>query len=124
QPAARIIHFEGVSSGTDVRTGIKRYQVVNRAKFSAKWAEALRNKNADPSFIDVTKDRYARGRILVVDACALTPDADSGSLRMFNLLLVLAGLGAKVTFAATNLQSYEPFSSNLQGEGIEHLSSP
>lgn len=124
QPAARIVHFEGVSSGTDVRTGVKRYQVINREKFAMKWAHVLGNASVDPSMIDVARDRHAPCRILVVDACALTPDADSGSLRMYNLLQILAGQGAKVTFVATNLQSYEPYSTRLRLAGIEHLGVP
>jgi GT2 family glycosyltransferase/glycosyltransferase involved in cell wall biosynthesis len=124
QPAAKIIHYEGVSSGTDVSTGVKRHQAVNREKFAAKWAAVLPHYNADPSLIHVARDRHAPCRILVIDACALTPDADSGSLRMFNLLLMLAQHGAKVTFAATNLQSYEPYSTQLRLEGVEHLGAP
>ena len=124
QPAARIIHFEGVSSGTDTRSGIKRHQALNQAKFEAKWATTLKGHGIDASLQHVARDRYARSRILVIDACALTPDADSGSLRMFNLLQMLAQQGAKVTFAAENLQSYEPYSTQLRLAGIEHLSVP
>ncbi len=124
QPAAKIIHYEGVSSGTDVSTGVKRHQAVNREKFAAKWAAVLPHYNADPGLIHVARDRHAPSRILVLDACALTPDADSGSLRMFNLLLMLARHGTKVTFAAANLQSYEPFSTQLRQEGVEHLGAP
>ena len=124
QPAARIIHFEGVSSGTDTRSGIKRHQALNQAKFEAKWATTLKGHGIDASLQHVARDRYAKSRILVIDACALTPDADSGSLRMFNLLQMLAHQGAKVTFAAENLQSYEPYSTQLRLAGIEHLSVP
>lgn len=124
QPAARIIHYEGVSSGTDVRHGVKRHQVVNREKFAAKWAGTLHHHGADATMQNVARDRYAPARILVIDACALTPDADSGSLRMFNLLLMLATRGLKVTFAAENLQSYEPYSTQLRLAGVEHLGVP
>src|SRR5690606_3762654 len=37
QPASRVVHLEGASAGTDVRSGIKAYQVRNRAVFAAKW---------------------------------------------------------------------------------------
>ena len=124
QPAAKIIHYEGVSSGTDVSTGVKRHQAVNREKFAAKWAAVLPHYNADPSLIHVARDRHAPCRILVIDACALTPDADSGSLRMFNMLVILAQRGLKVTFAAENLQTYEPYSSQLRHAGVEHLNVP
>ena len=39
QPLSKVIHFEGVSNGTDVTgTGLKRYQVVNNEKLKEKWA--------------------------------------------------------------------------------------
>lgn len=124
QPASVIVHFEGVSSGTDTRTGVKRHQVINREKFLAKWETVLRDHGADPFLIGVARDRFAAPRVLVVDACALTPDADSGSLRMYNLLLILAQRGAKVTFAAENLQWHEPYSTQLRLAGVEHLGVP
>ena len=124
QPATRIIHFEGVSSGTDTRCGVKKHQVVNQAKFATKWAATLASHGGDASLQHLARDRYATSRILVIDACALTPDADSGSLRMFNLLHMMANKGAKVTFAAENLQSYEPYTTQLRIAGVEHLSVP
>ena len=124
QPAARVTHFEGVSSGTNVQTGVKRHQVINREKFLAKWAPVLRHASIDPSMVELARDRHAPCRILVVDACALTPDADAGSLRMFNLMSMLTRHGAKVTFAATNLQVYEPYSTQLRLDGVEHLAVP
>jgi O-antigen biosynthesis protein len=38
QPAATIVHHEGISSGTEETSGTKRYQAVNRDKFRDKWA--------------------------------------------------------------------------------------
>lgn len=124
QPASTIVHFEGISSGTDVTKGVKSHQVINREKFRRKWCETLDAYELSPAIVDLAKDRQAGLRILVIDACALTPDADSGSLRMFNLLLILARQGARVTFAAHNLQKYEPYTTQLRLEGIEHLCTP
>jgi len=124
QPAAEIIHFEGATSGRDVRQGVKRFQTLNRDKFAGKWMGILEHYRVDPSQLELARDRHAASNILVVDASALTPDADSGSLRMFNLLLMMARRGAKVTFVAENLQYHEPFSSQLRAEGIEHLGAP
>jgi len=36
QPASVVIHYEGVSSGTDITRGVKSYQVVNHKKFLAR----------------------------------------------------------------------------------------
>ena len=52
QPESVIVHFEGTSSGTDLNTGVKSYQVVNRLKFLAKWREALKHHHPAPDQYD------------------------------------------------------------------------
>lgn len=42
QPDATVVHVEGASSGTDVTSGVKRFQVRNRRIFRKKWEEELR----------------------------------------------------------------------------------
>ncbi len=124
QPACTVVHFEGVSSGTDEGTGVKRHQGINRETFAAKWADVLayhRSNGLDPM---LEKDRGARFRVLVIDACMLTPDQDSGSLRMWAILEVLRELGAKVTFVADNLEYRRPYAGDLQQAGIEVLFHP
>jgi glycosyltransferase involved in cell wall biosynthesis len=54
----------------------------------------------------------------------LTPDKESGSLRMVNLFAILQELGFKVTFAASNLEAPEPYVSDLQQRGVEVLYRP
>jgi GT2 family glycosyltransferase len=41
QPKAVVVHHEGVSNGTDTRSGIKAYLVANQAKFRARWRKEL-----------------------------------------------------------------------------------
>jgi GT2 family glycosyltransferase len=52
QPESVIVHFEGASSGTDLKTGMKSYQVVNQHKFVAKWSEALKKHYPAPDQYD------------------------------------------------------------------------
>jgi GT2 family glycosyltransferase len=52
QPRCVILHREGASSGTDLSSGVKRYQTVNQAKFAAKWAAALVGRPRRPSVWD------------------------------------------------------------------------
>ena len=124
QPDARIVHHEGMSSGKSTTGGVKRHQVANQEKFREKWADQLARFGEGPHLSELARDRFHGERILVIDACALTPDMDAGSLRMFNLLIILAREGMKVTFAAENLQIHEPFSTQLRLAGVEHLSVP
>lgn len=41
QPESKIIHFEGGTSGTDLSVGVKRYQMINHAKFLKRWSHVL-----------------------------------------------------------------------------------
>ena len=52
QPESVIVHFEGTSSGTDIKTGVKSYQAVNRTKFVEKWHEALKHHYPAPDQYD------------------------------------------------------------------------
>jgi GT2 family glycosyltransferase len=127
QPRARVVHFEGVSAGTDLGsavTGMKRYQAINRDKFLARWGEELAKKGKRGEGLELAKERRIKHRAFVVDNYMLTPDRESGSLRMVNLFTILQGLGYKVTFAAANLEAPEPYVSRLQAQGIECLYRP
>ncbi len=54
----------------------------------------------------------------------LTPDHDSGSMRMQAIVELLTELGCKVTFVADNLEHREPYVSHLQQRGVEVLYAP
>jgi GT2 family glycosyltransferase len=41
QPASVVVHFEGVTSGTNMLTGMKRFQRINALKFKNKWKNQL-----------------------------------------------------------------------------------
>jgi GT2 family glycosyltransferase len=48
QPESIVLHVEGATGGTDLNSGVKRYQSVNRVKFVEKWASALRHQPDAP----------------------------------------------------------------------------
>lgn len=124
QPAAEVVHFEGVSHGTDETRGVKRHQVLNRERFRARWQDALAAHRVNGLEPQLECDRGAALRVLVVEACMLTPDQDSGSVRGWRLLRVLRDLGAKVTLVADNLEYAEPYVPQLREEGVEVLHHP
>ncbi|WP_306673734.1 glycosyltransferase, partial [Tahibacter caeni] len=127
EPQSTVIHFEGITAGTDTGSGTKRYQVVNREKFLAKWESALALQPAPihdaaqaPRAATFRRDR----RLLIVDACTPTPDQDSGSLRMVNLMRLLRALGWQVTFFADNRLYVDGYTPALQALGVEVLYAP
>jgi O-antigen biosynthesis protein len=119
QPEATVVHFEGASHGTDENAGLKGYQVRNRVLFRDKWAARLARHLPNAVLPERECDRVPGPRILWVEACMLTPDQDSGSVRTWRLFGLLRGLGCKVTFIADNLEGSQPYTRQLQQAGIE-----
>jgi GT2 family glycosyltransferase len=119
QPKAVIIHFEGVSHGTDESEGLKSHQVENRQKFYEKWQAALANHRSNGFAPDLERDRGVEKRLLYIDATIAMPDQDSGSVRVSRLLSAARVRGCKVTFIPDNLQYIEPYTGDLQDAGIE-----
>jgi O-antigen biosynthesis protein len=119
QPLATVVHFEGATSGTNENEGVKHFQVVNQATFASKWERALVGHRPNGVAPELERDRWATRRILVIDACMLTPDRDAGSMRMQQVLGILVELHCKVTFVADNLEYRQPYVSALQQIGVE-----
>lgn len=124
QPKSAVVHFEGVSSGTDTSTGVKAYQVVNQQKFLERWSERLKAHPAPGTPIEAARQHRDTRRVLIIDATTPTPDQDSGSLRMVNLMRVLRAEGVAVSFFADNRAFVERYTEELQQLGVEVLWHP
>ncbi len=125
QPAACVVHLEGVTAGTDTGGGIKAYQAINRAVFADKWRQALPDQ-LPPSSLP-TPSRLHRGRhqVLLIDAQFPWPDRDSGSLRVCNLMQLLIREGAHVVFVPADGGSPDdPGLARLRALGVEVWHSP
>lgn len=120
QPRAEVVHFEGVSSGTDLGSGIKAYQARNQHRFAARWREPLQRAHQPPGTpAPQASARTRLRRVLVIDACTPTPDRDSGSLRMLNLMRLLVAQGCAVSFLAENPAHGGAYTEALQQLGVE-----
>ncbi len=124
QPCAVVVHFEGKSSGTDLTQGIKKHQVINQETFVNRWRPVLAKHRINGLSPHLERDRYVKRRVLVLDACMLTPDQDAGSLRMFEMLKIMVAMGCKVTFVADNLEYRQPYTQQIQALGVEVLWHP
>jgi GT2 family glycosyltransferase/glycosyltransferase involved in cell wall biosynthesis len=124
QPLSEVIHYEGATGGTDLSIGTKQHQDINRSTFAARWADELATKPANGDVASLEKPTPARKNILVIDHNVPTPDRDSGSLRMFQILKLLRRLGHRVTFIPDNLAKTHPYTSELQKRGIEVVYHP
>lgn len=120
QPASVVVHHEGATSGTDLSSGVKAYQVANQKKFLARWREVLAREHlpagTDP---EAASERGRRHRVLVLDACTPTPDRDSGSVRMLALMRLLREEGCSVVFFPENRAHDGRYTRDLQQLGVE-----
>ncbi len=124
QPKSVVVHFEGVTSGTDTGSGVKAYQVVNQQKFLARWKDVLATHAATGTDIAIAREHRCKRHVLVIDATTPTPDQDSGSVRLVNILKVLRAEGCAVTFFADNRAFVEGYTEPLQQLGVEVLWHP
>ncbi len=116
-PDSVIVHFEGITAGTNLNTGYKRFQVINQEKFVQKWRTELQTHEPSPNVsgkTPVTADR-ARLRtpkdtrtdglpnlvgmnVLVADPTWPMHDRAAGCLRLFSILKILRQQGCAVTY--------------------------
>lgn len=128
QPLSKVIHFEGVSNGTDVQgSGLKRYQVVNSKKLKEKWADEFAKQcdnNGNPDPFRARERSMGKKIILVVDHYVPTWDKDAGSKTTYQYLKMFLQKGYVVKFLGDNFMHDEPYSTTLQQMGIEILYGP
>lgn len=125
QPLSRVVHCEGVSSGTDLTSGTKAYQVVNMKKFKYRWGNVLKCHRPNGRDPHLERDRAAKGRVLFIDACTPTPDQDSGSIDIYNLMKAFVGMGWAVSFIPEdNYAHMEKYTPMMQAMGVQMLYYP
>ncbi len=124
QPAAKVVHVEGATAGTDTRRGVKVHQVHNRDVFRARWTERLaRQPGHDAAPLAATDHLYSRV-VLVIDALTPRPDRDSGSLRLVNLIGLLQEEEAHVVFLPADRKHAGDATAALQCMGVEAWHTP
>ena len=64
------------------------------------------------------------GRVLVIDHAIPTPDRDSGSLRMMEILKAIRRRGHHVTFIPEDMLLLSPYAQDLQNLGVELIHQP
>lgn len=124
QPASRVVHREGATSGTDTRKGVKAYQSRNAERFYERWrGKMAAQPDHETPVEDATRHLYRR-QVLIVDALTPTPDQDSGSLRMANIMRLLIDEGAHVAFLPVNREHGGAYTEALQRSGVEAWYAP
>ncbi|WP_434989084.1 glycosyltransferase [Xanthomonas melonis] len=121
EPRSVVVHYEGISHGTDTGGGIKAFQVDNQKKFYERWKDVLERdhlENADRPFL--ARDRsHLKKVVLVIDHYIPQPDRDAGSRAMYQLLLLLVAKGYSVKFWPENMWHDEHYARPLQNSGVD-----
>jgi GT2 family glycosyltransferase len=119
QPFSRVIHYEGITHGRNIHSGIKAYQTANLKKLFDRY----RSKIAEHATLYVSPDHAAtreqKKLMLVIDALTPAPDQDSGSVMTFEVMRTYRELG----FTEHFLPAHHPFwskkySTDLQRRGV------
>jgi len=124
QPAARVVHDEGTTAGTDTASGPKAAQVRNQSVFARHRAPDLATQLAPGTVPTPATLHRDRRQVLVVDATTPRPDRDSASLRLYNLMRLLVEEGAHVVFLAADLAHGGRHTAALQALGVEAWYAP
>ena len=121
QPKSIVIHFEGISNGKTLKSGIKKYQEINKIKFIEKWNNELKyQETINNTFI--ARDRsYNKSRILIIDRCVPNYDKDAGGRFSYLYINLFKEIGLQVTLIGHDFQKPEPYTSIFQQNGIEVL---
>lgn len=119
QPASRVVHDEGTSHGTDVRSGLKAHQVRNQVTFAQRWASELAHCPPPGSVPGPALLHRHQPQVLVIDEHLPRPDRDSASLRLTHLMALLRSEGAHVVLLATASVHGSEGAAALRRDGVE-----
>ena len=130
QPHARIIHREGLTSGTSLDSGVKSYQDSNQTRFRRRRRHRLDNHSPAPRN-DSNRNNHTRERevasrsaVLVIDYRLPSPDRDAGSHRMMAIVREIRRRGHHVTFMPNDLTAWPGDTEAMQFIGVEVVHEP
>jgi GT2 family glycosyltransferase/glycosyltransferase involved in cell wall biosynthesis len=126
QPFSEVTHMEGSSSGVDLTTGAKQYQVVNHKKFYKTWRSTIGSYGLPAETPDyIQRDRSIKAQVLYIDDGTLKPDRNAGAVLSVSYITALRDNGYAVTFLPHfDLRYGKDYTRSLQKKGVECVYSP
>ena len=126
QPESRVVHLEGGTAGTDMSSGFKRFQEINRPKFQEKWKAELERQpepGTDRIRAGRAAHRFSGSRILMAHDAPPMYDRAAGSLRLDYLIRMYLAEGHQVTFVCLHGEMFEgaevaPYVARLRRMGV------
>ncbi len=123
QPQSQVVHFEGISNGTDLNQGLKAYQLINQKKFYEKWKKVLSQEHY-PRHTRAFRARERSGKksiALFIDHHIPHFDQDAGSRTIHQYLRLLIDMGFQIKFIGDDFEAHQPYADILQQMGVEIL---
>ena len=117
-PLSSVIHHEGATNGTDETSGFKKFQKINKSKFYKKHKKDLLSYGESYKNLWWDRDKYIKANILIIDQCIPTPNDDSGSKDMDNILRGLLDLNLRPHLFALSNRGETPESFGYYEKGV------
>lgn len=125
QPESVVIHFEGVSNGKDLSSGLKKYQDLNSAKFCQKWSEELKRQYKPSECVFKARERnFSKKTVLILDHHVPTFDKDAGGKATMQYMQMFLQKGYVVKFIDDTfgeMEGSERYQRILSQMGVENL---
>jgi len=122
QPKSVVIHYEGISNGTDTTGGIKKYQIENKEKFKEKWTNELGKQCKNPNELFIARERSMGKKIAVfIDRYVPQFDKDAGSKSTLAYIRAFLKMGYQVKFIPEDFKADNVYSVYLEQLGVEVL---
>jgi glycosyltransferase involved in cell wall biosynthesis len=123
QPKSVVIHFEGISHGTDITQGIKKKQDENQKVFYSKWKEEMNINNfaRDENLFKARDKSKNKQTVLLIDYKVPDTTTLRGKEKSCKIIKRYIELGVNIKFMPDNFLKMEPCVSKLEQKGIEIL---
>lgn len=123
QPRSEVAHIEGGKDGAEAGCGMKRWQVINQAKFADKWESVLKTGH-QPRGVKVIRARErSQQKKLAIFFDRRVPEIDqnAGARSTFDYIQLFLDAGICVKFVGNDFKTREPYTGMLQQMGVEVL---
>ena len=118
-PKSWVIHHEGTSHGTSIKSGVKKYQSINRTRFVNKWKDELIEHWLDADYPRVEFSRESKGIVVMCDYQLPDESRDSGSQRTIRIAELLMKLNYHVVIACVDNSARAIQLEKLRSAGVE-----
>jgi len=122
QPAAVVVHYEGVRTGRSMDEQTKKQLVADRQRFREKWQNELKTRSKKGKKIHQERSKGILHRnILIIDQELPAADRNTGSKNANDLVDMLLDMKYRVTILSTYQHQAQQNVEHLQQRGVEVL---